>query len=174
MNVLLVFAHPDRRSLNGALRDVAVQELQAQGHEVRVSDLYAQGWKAQVDHADFPLLAPDARLVPTAASKQAFQAEALTRDVQAEIEKLRTQPIPGDELERVKSYLVGTFATGLQDQEDVALRMALAQLYGEGLESVFHRDARFRALTAAKIQAAAVEYLNPERAVKAVVRPIMH
>ncbi|HWL69809.1 MAG TPA: NAD(P)H-dependent oxidoreductase [Geminicoccus sp.] len=89
MNVLLVFAHPDRRSLNGALRDVAVQELQAQGHEVRVSDLYAQGWKAQVDHADFPLLAPDARLVPTAASKQAFQAEALTRDVQAEIEKLR-------------------------------------------------------------------------------------
>lgn len=92
----------------------------------------------------------------------------------AEIEKLRAQPIPGDELERVKNYLVGTFATGLQDQEDVALRMALAQLYGEGLDSVFHRDARFRALSAAQIQAAARKYLDPERAVKAVVRPITH
>lgn len=90
----------------------------------------------------------------------------------AEIEKLRTQPVPDDELERVKSYLVGTFATGLQDQEDVALRMALAQLYGEDLNAVFHRDARFRALTAQQIQAAAVKYLNPDRAVKAVVRPI--
>ncbi len=54
MKVLLVFAHPERHSLNGALRDVAVAELEAQGHEVRVSDLYAEGWKASVDRADFP------------------------------------------------------------------------------------------------------------------------
>ena len=45
------------------LRDVAVEELQAQGHAVHVSDLHAQGWKAQVDHSDFPELPPDARLV---------------------------------------------------------------------------------------------------------------
>ena len=54
MKVLLVFAHPERHSLNGALRDVAVAELEAQGHEVRVSDLYAYGWKATVDRSDFP------------------------------------------------------------------------------------------------------------------------
>ncbi|MCA1368302.1 NAD(P)H-dependent oxidoreductase [Bradyrhizobium sp. BRP14] len=88
MKVLLVFAHPEPRSLNGALRDVALKELEAQGHEVRVSDLYSQGWKSEVDCADFPLLAPDARLVPVAASKKAFEAEALTEDVKAEIEKL--------------------------------------------------------------------------------------
>jgi NAD(P)H dehydrogenase (quinone) len=34
MKVLLVFAHPEPRSLNGALRDVAIRELEAQGHEV--------------------------------------------------------------------------------------------------------------------------------------------
>ena len=62
MKVLLVFAHPDQRLLNASLRDVAVGELEAQGHEVRISDLYAQGWKSEVDRADFPLLAPDARL----------------------------------------------------------------------------------------------------------------
>ena len=62
MKVLLVFAHPERHSLNGALRDVAVAELKAQGHEVRISDLYAEGWKASVDRADFPELADDERL----------------------------------------------------------------------------------------------------------------
>lgn len=88
MNILYVFAHPEPRSLNGALRDVAVAELQAQGHQVRVSDLYAQGWKSTVDRADFPVLAPDARLAPAAASKQAFEADALTADVRDEIDKL--------------------------------------------------------------------------------------
>jgi NAD(P)H dehydrogenase (quinone) len=88
MKVLLVFAHPEARSLNGALRDVAVQELKAQGHEVRVTDLYADGWKSQVDRADFPLLAPDARFKPAAASSEAFAAAGLTADVRAEQEKL--------------------------------------------------------------------------------------
>ncbi len=89
MKVLLVFAHPEPRSLNAALRDVAVAELKAQGHAVRVSDLYADGWKSQVDRADFPLLASDARLQVAAASHDGFEADALTPDVKAEIDKLR-------------------------------------------------------------------------------------
>ncbi|MCK1651800.1 NAD(P)H-dependent oxidoreductase [Bradyrhizobium sp. 149] len=88
MKVLIVYAHPERRSLSGSLRDVAVRELEAQGHEVRVSDLYAQGWKADVDRADFPSLPPDARLAPASASRQAFEAGTLTADVKGEIEKL--------------------------------------------------------------------------------------
>ncbi len=88
MKVLLVFAHPEPRSLSAALRDVAVQELEAQGHEVRVSDLYAMGWKSEVDRADFPKLGADARLIVTAASRDAFYANALTEDVKAEIDKL--------------------------------------------------------------------------------------
>ena len=31
MRVLLVYAHPEPRSLNGALRDVAIKELEAEG-----------------------------------------------------------------------------------------------------------------------------------------------
>ncbi|MFD1333219.1 NAD(P)H-dependent oxidoreductase [Methylopila musalis] len=88
MNVLIVFAHPDPRSLNAALRDVAVAELTAQGHTVEVSDLYAMGWTAAVDRADFPQLAPDARLRIAAASSDAFAAGALTDDVTAEQDKL--------------------------------------------------------------------------------------
>jgi NAD(P)H dehydrogenase (quinone) len=88
MKVLLVLAHPEPRSLNGALRDVAVRELEAEGHEVRVSDLYADRWKSEVDRADFTSLAPDVRFKPTAASGEAFAANALTEDVRAEHEKL--------------------------------------------------------------------------------------
>ncbi|MEY9592762.1 NAD(P)H dehydrogenase (quinone) [Bradyrhizobium yuanmingense] len=88
MKVLIVYAHPEQRSLNGSLRDVAVRELEAQGHEVRVSDLYAEGWKSEVDRGDFPSLPVDARLAVAAASKQAFEAGTLTADVKGEIEKL--------------------------------------------------------------------------------------
>jgi len=88
MKVLLVYAHPEPRSLTAALRDVAVQELEAQGHEVRISDLYAMGWKSEVDRADFPPLAADARLQVANASAEAFATDSLTEDVKAEIEKL--------------------------------------------------------------------------------------
>ncbi|ABD05534.1 NAD(P)H dehydrogenase (quinone) [Rhodopseudomonas palustris HaA2] len=88
MKVLLVFAHPEPLSLNGALRDAAVAELQRQGHEVRISDLYAQNWKPAIDRADFPNLAPDERLLTSAASKASFDAGELTQDVRAEIDKL--------------------------------------------------------------------------------------
>lgn len=89
MKILLVFAHPELHSLSGALRNVAVEELEAQGHEVRVSDLYAQNWKSTVDRADFPALPAEERLVPVAASKQAFAGNTLTDDVEAEIDSLR-------------------------------------------------------------------------------------
>jgi NAD(P)H dehydrogenase (quinone) len=88
VNVLIVFAHPEPRSLNAALRDVAIEELKAQGHEVQVSDLYVMGWKAQVDHADFRGLADGARLKVATASGEAFAAGSLTEDVKAEQEKL--------------------------------------------------------------------------------------
>lgn len=88
MNVLLVFAHPEPRSFNGALRDVAINTLEAEGHTVRMSDLYAAGWKSDVDRTDFTSLATDERLKVPAASGQAFAADALTADVKSEQETL--------------------------------------------------------------------------------------
>lgn len=41
MNILIVYAHPEPKSFNGALKDLAVLELTALGHQVKVSDLYA-------------------------------------------------------------------------------------------------------------------------------------
>ena len=46
MNVLIVYAHPEPTSFNGAMKDLTVETLAALGHVVEVSDLYAMGWNA--------------------------------------------------------------------------------------------------------------------------------
>ena len=40
MKVLIVFAHPEQQSFNGAMFRTAVETLSAAGHEVATSDLY--------------------------------------------------------------------------------------------------------------------------------------
>jgi NAD(P)H dehydrogenase (quinone) len=49
MNVLIVFAHPEPQSFNGALKDRALATLKAQGHEVVISDLYQMNWQADLE-----------------------------------------------------------------------------------------------------------------------------
>jgi NAD(P)H dehydrogenase (quinone) len=88
VKTLIVYAHPEPRSLNGSLKDLAVETLEAAGHQVRVSDLYAMKWKATVDAADFGPEDAGPLQVPLA-SGRAFDAGTLTADVLAEQEKLR-------------------------------------------------------------------------------------
>lgn len=88
MKVFIVFAHPERRSLNGSLLDATVSYLESEGHTVQVSDLYRMHWKTNVDRDDFPDLEPDERLRVGAASAATTLAGHLTEDVKAEQEKL--------------------------------------------------------------------------------------
>ena len=53
MKVLIVYAHPEPKSFNGAMKDLAITVLKEQGHEVKVSDLYAMNFKAVADKEDF-------------------------------------------------------------------------------------------------------------------------
>ncbi len=53
MKVLIVFAHPEPKSFNGALKDTAVSTLKAQGHEVQVTDLYQLKWRPELGVEDF-------------------------------------------------------------------------------------------------------------------------
>jgi NAD(P)H dehydrogenase (quinone) len=89
MNVLIVYAHPEPRSLNGSLKDFAVRRLQAAGHEVQVSDLYAMNWKAVLDASDSLDRDPEARFDPSLDSKRAYAAGRQSSDIAAEQEKLR-------------------------------------------------------------------------------------
>ncbi|MEU6644892.1 NAD(P)H-dependent oxidoreductase [Saccharomonospora sp. NPDC046836] len=87
MNVLWVFAHPEQRSLNGALKDMGVRALAEDGHSVCVSDLYAMKWDPVVDGGDFDH-DPERRLLVGEASQQAHVAGRLSSDITAEQERI--------------------------------------------------------------------------------------
>lgn len=89
MNILLVYAHPEPRSLNGSLKDFATHRLQRAGHTVQVSDLYAMKWNAVLDAGDNTAAAPGARFDASQDSKAAFEAGTQSADIAREQDKLR-------------------------------------------------------------------------------------
>lgn len=89
MNVLIVYAHPEPRSLNGSLKDFSVERLEKAGHAVRVSDLYAMKWKAPLDADDSTDRQADARFDPSLDSKLAFANGHQSVDIALEQDKLR-------------------------------------------------------------------------------------
>ncbi|WP_308365296.1 MULTISPECIES: NAD(P)H-dependent oxidoreductase [unclassified Microbulbifer] len=88
MNILLVYAHPEPRSLNGSLKNFAVKRLEEAGHEVQVSDLYAMQWKATLDADDNTNRQADARFDPALDSKIALENGWQSKDIELEQEKL--------------------------------------------------------------------------------------
>ena len=88
MNVLWIYAHPESRTLNGALRDADLKSLVEFGHDQRESDLYAMGWRPTVESSDFPDHSTEHPLVVTRASQQAHLTGALSPEIQHEQEKL--------------------------------------------------------------------------------------
>ncbi|CAI0721871.1 NAD(P)H-dependent oxidoreductase [Serratia liquefaciens] len=87
MNVLIVYAHPEPQSLNGSFKDFSVQRLEAAGHAVQVSDLYAMQWKATLDANDSTAQSGD-RFNPSLDSQQAFAQGLQSKDIELEQEKL--------------------------------------------------------------------------------------
>jgi NAD(P)H dehydrogenase (quinone) len=53
MNVLIVYAHPEPRSFNATMMDLAVEVLTNAGHQVQVSDLYALNFSPAGGPIDF-------------------------------------------------------------------------------------------------------------------------
>ncbi|KDE37005.1 UNVERIFIED_ORG: NAD(P)H dehydrogenase (quinone) [Kosakonia oryzae] len=89
MNVLIVYAHPQPHSLNGALKDFAVQYLENAGHQVEVSDLYAMQWKSQLDADDSSSPPVGDFYHPSSDSKQAFELGTQADDIAREQAKLQ-------------------------------------------------------------------------------------
>ena len=56
MRHFVLYAHPDPRSFCHAILDTVVETLRGKGHEVRVSDLYAQGFDPILKGSDFEAL----------------------------------------------------------------------------------------------------------------------
>lgn len=88
MNVLIVYAHPEPRSFGSALLERSVQTLQAAGHGVVVSDLYAMGFEPVATGRDFTERRFPEALQYDREQKQASQRHTFTPDIQREIDRL--------------------------------------------------------------------------------------
>ncbi|POA19697.1 NAD(P)H dehydrogenase [Pseudomonas sp. FW300-N1A1] len=88
MKVLIVHAHPEPNSFTAALRDQAVSTLEAQGHEVQVSDLYAMDWNPVASCNDFSSRENPEYLVYALEQRLGVKSQSLAADIQAELDKL--------------------------------------------------------------------------------------
>jgi NAD(P)H dehydrogenase (quinone) len=90
MNVLIVYAHPEPKSFNGAMKDTAVETLTAAGHSVEVSDLYAMKFNPVVGAEDFTGERSNPDVLSIAREQtHAVETATLAADIVAEQEKLR-------------------------------------------------------------------------------------
>lgn len=88
MKVLIVYAHPQATSFNGALLRRSVEALESQGHEVQVSDLYAMGFNPVASAHDFKERRFEGHLQYDREQKHAVGQRGFSDDIQAEIDKV--------------------------------------------------------------------------------------
>jgi prepilin-type N-terminal cleavage/methylation domain-containing protein len=69
-----------------------------------------------------------------------------------EINRIVTQGIRKEELERARNQIIADYEMSLQDNLAVAMNSALDELYGLGYQHAFDTRRRFEAVTAAKLR----------------------
>lgn len=89
MNVLIVHAHHEPQSFTSALKDVAVSDLTAAGHQVVVSDLYAMSFNPVASAADFGSRGNADYLNYALEQRHNVKAESLAPDIAAELAKIK-------------------------------------------------------------------------------------
>ncbi|MCU0923384.1 MAG: NAD(P)H-dependent oxidoreductase [Burkholderiaceae bacterium] len=88
MNVLLVLAHPERRSFNGAMFDTAQATLQSAGHTVVTSDLYRMGFDPISSRRNFVSVKDADYLKLQVEEMWASEVGGFAPDLEAEIAKI--------------------------------------------------------------------------------------
>lgn len=89
MNVFILYAHPEPKSINGALKDAAITALGAQGHCVETSDLYAMGFNPVSGRNNFISVKNGEFLKLPAEEMHAAQSRGFSPELEAEMEKMQ-------------------------------------------------------------------------------------
>lgn len=89
MNVLIVHAHPEPQSFTSTMMRTAVADLEAAGHTVQVSDLYAMNWDPVAKAGDFGSRKNPDYLVYALEQRHGYESGTLAADIAAEIEKVK-------------------------------------------------------------------------------------
>jgi len=97
--------------------------------------------------------------------------DAAVAAVGGELERIRTAGVTPGELERARSYLIGSHQIAMQRRSAVANALAYHEAYGLGWHTWAGYADTIRAITAADVAAAADKYLRTEVEITATVRP---
>lgn len=85
---LVILAHPERRSFNGAMADTAVETLRALGYDVAFSDLYRMGFDPVSDRRNFTSVKNPDFFKQQVEEDHATESHGFAPDVEAEIAKM--------------------------------------------------------------------------------------
>ena len=88
MNVLIVHAHPEPASFNGAMTPLAAATLREAGHHVELSDLYAMQFHAASDRSSFVTMKDAGYFKPQQEESYALEHGGFVPDLEAEMRKL--------------------------------------------------------------------------------------
>ncbi|MEK7467898.1 MAG: pitrilysin family protein [Planctomycetota bacterium] len=100
------------------------------------------------------------------------QFEMAKSMVLAEIERIRKEIVPVEELEAAKAYLTGSFALEMETNAQLADMLILVERNGLGLDYPEKYAERIRAVTAAQVLAAAQKHLDPKALWMVVSGPV--
>ena len=89
-----------------------------------------------------------------------------------EMERLRREPVPADELEMAKQYLIGSFVLGFERASRRAQYTVYAERNGLGEGHLAELLRRFRAVEAEDVLRAAQRHLHPDTPCVAASGPI--
>lgn len=93
------------------------------------------------------------------------------REMLAQLDKLKNEPIPEVELTRTKNYVIGNHEIDHQKNSAIAMQLCLNELYGKKLSEFFDFENHVMAVTAQDITKAARKYLTLDKMVVGVVGP---
>jgi zinc protease len=122
--------------------------------------------------AGFPLFTEDSNLFwALAVMNQGHIAAEGEKAIDAELEKMKNEPVNPSELEKAKNQVIADFILGRRTAEQKASPIGSAAALCNAPERVNTDLDRYRAATAADIQRVTREYLVPERRTVLIVQP---
>lgn len=88
MNILIVYAHPEPQSLNGAMYRAAVEHLTKLGHQVKTTDLYAMQFDPVSDRKNFTTVSNPDYFKQQPEELYANENNSFAEEINAEQEKV--------------------------------------------------------------------------------------
>src|SRR5262249_47224487 len=86
-----------------------------------------------------------------------------------ELEKIRSEPVSGPELNRAKKYLVGSYELDLQRNAHVATQLAFNEVYGLGAEEWKKFPDKIEEVTREDVLEVAEKYIRVDAYVLSIV-----